>query len=103
MLLDSGVTVEAGLPDGLASKEKVTVVVRPEHAGIVATGASATVRGRLENIVYFGTDTHYHVKINGGGAFIVRRQYSRIGMAEPETGTEAGIAFEPGAAQVLRD
>ena len=33
--------------------------------------------GTLENIVYFGTDTHYHVRAGGGSEFIVRQQNSR--------------------------
>ena len=32
--------------------------------------------GRLENVVYFGTDTHFHVRLDGGGEFIVRQQNS---------------------------
>ena len=36
-----------------------------------------TVAGTLSNIVYFGTDTHYHVELDGGGEFIVRHQNSQ--------------------------
>ncbi len=42
---------------------------------LVATSGKATLlNGMLENIVYFGTDTHYHVQLNGGGQFTVRQQ-----------------------------
>ncbi len=48
---------------------KVTVVVRPEHASIAAAGqASRQLAGTLENIVYFGTDTHFHVRLDDGDA-----------------------------------
>ena len=64
------------LPKVLKPSGKVTVVVRPEHASLVAASGKATLSGKLENIVYFGTDTHYHVKLNGGGEFTVRHQNS---------------------------
>jgi hypothetical protein len=42
------------------------VVVRPEHARLVADAKKATLTGMLDNVVYFGTDTHYHVSLKGG-------------------------------------
>ena len=64
----------------LRLRARVTVVVRPEHASIVAAcKARQRFPGKLENIVYFGTDTHYHVKLNGGGEFTVRHQNSSHG------------------------
>jgi spermidine/putrescine transport system ATP-binding protein len=68
--LDAGATISAGLGEGAKPSGKVTVVVRPEHASLVAASGKATLSGKLENIVYFGTDTHYHVRLNGGGEFI---------------------------------
>jgi spermidine/putrescine transport system ATP-binding protein len=81
----------------------VTVVVRPEHAEVVSGKSKATITGRLDNIVYFGTDTHYYVTPKGGGEFIVRHQNSRMNRKELERGAEVGVSFEAGAAQVLRD
>ena len=49
-------------------------MVRPEHASLVSptrTGTNA-LKATLEHIVYFGTDTHYHVKLKHGSEFIVR-------------------------------
>ena len=76
----SGATVDAGLPEGLKPSGKVTIVVRPEHADVVkARQARNALPGTLSNIVYFGTDTHYHVALDDGGEFIVRQQNSRGG------------------------
>ena len=38
--------------------------------------SKSALSGRLENVVYFGTDTHYHLRLEGGEAFIVRQQNS---------------------------
>jgi spermidine/putrescine transport system ATP-binding protein len=47
--------------------------------------------GKLENIVYFGTDTHFHVKLDGGADFIVRQQNARGGGEGHATGDAVGI------------
>jgi spermidine/putrescine transport system ATP-binding protein len=101
--LSSGTTIAAGHPGGLTPKGHVTVVVRPEHAYLAQASAKAPLMGVLENAVYFGTDTHYHVKLADGSVFIVRQQNSRSGENGFETGANVGIAFEDDAAQVLRD
>jgi spermidine/putrescine transport system ATP-binding protein len=98
----SGASVPASLPDGLAPSGKVTVVVRPEHARIVQAG-NGEMMGRLANIVYFGTDTHFHVEQDGAAPFIVRQQNSRLDAQAHAVGDKVGIAFEPGAARILRD
>jgi spermidine/putrescine transport system ATP-binding protein len=98
-----GAAVAATLPEGFTPKDRVTIVVRPEHAQIVGDGARAALTGKLENVVYFGTDTHFHVRLPDGSEFIVRQQNSR---ANPHTfaqGDSAGIVIDDSSAQVLRD
>jgi spermidine/putrescine transport system ATP-binding protein len=101
--LKAGGKVAAVLPEGGVSNGKVTVVVRPEHAQIAPARKTATLTGTLANVVYFGTDTHYHVMVDGGDEFIVRRQNLRAGNEALEVGAKVGITFTEGAAQVLRD
>jgi spermidine/putrescine transport system ATP-binding protein len=101
--LDAGATIEAGLADGIAAKGRVTVVVRPEHARLVADVKKASLTGMLDNVVYFGTDTHYHVSLKGGVKFIIRHQNSRTGEAGLKANTTVGVAFDDDAAQILRD
>jgi spermidine/putrescine transport system ATP-binding protein len=101
--LDAGTTITAGLAHGVELSGKVTVVVRPEHATIVATSKKATLSGQLENIVYFGTDTHYHVKLNGGGEFTVRHQNINTDATGFKKGAKVGVQFGANAARVLRD
>ena len=101
--LAAGGKVEAVLPEGGAGDGRVTVVVRPEHAQIAPARKTATLTGTLANVVYFGTDTHYHVMIDGGDEFIVRRQNLRAGNETLAVGEKVGVTFTEDAAQVLRD
>ena len=101
--LASGAVISAGLPDGLRPSGSVTVVVRPEHADLVKPGAKGDLWGKLENIVYFGTDTHYYVKLDGGETFIIRQQNSHGGGVGHAVGNAVGVALEPNSAQVVRD
>ena len=97
--LDAGATLAA---TGAATPgQRVTVVIRPEHADL-ADAADGLI-GRVENIVYSGNDTHFHVRLPGGEAFIVRNQSRRGGEPGHGPGSEVHIAIQPGAAQVLRD
>ncbi|UCI09247.1 ABC transporter ATP-binding protein [Mesorhizobium sp. B1-1-8] len=96
--------ISAGYPEGFDPLGEVTLVVRPEHADLVPDPAKGTITGTLSNIVYFGTDTHFHVKLDGGDDdFIVRHQNSRSNPATYETGAKVGIQFEEDAARVLKD
>lgn len=101
--LASGAPILAGLPDGLKPSGRVNVVVRPEHADFAEAGQKTDLWGKLENIVYFGTDTHYHVKLDGGERFTIRRQNSRGGIMSHAVGDAVGIRFDDGAAQVVKD
>ena len=103
VVLPGGTRVTARLPDGFSPSGSVTVVTRPEHAAIVANPEGAHLTGRLSSLVYVGTDTHFHVTLESGHGFCVRRQNSleqETGLAE---GDVVGIVLETGAAQVLKD
>jgi spermidine/putrescine transport system ATP-binding protein len=57
----------------------------------------------VENVVYLGTDTHFHLRLDDGDAFIVRQQNSRGGGDLVAQGNRAGILIGSDAAQVLKD
>jgi spermidine/putrescine transport system ATP-binding protein len=99
--LTGGVVVDAMVPEGFTPSGKVTVVVRPEHAQLAAGGKG--LKGVLENVVYFGTDTHFHVQLSDGGKFTVRQQNSRDGGLWLEPGSKVVVELETKAAQVLKD
>ena len=101
--LASGKSLSASLPEGHFDKGEVSVVVRPEHANLTKPQTSSQLRGTLANVVYFGTDTHYHVHLEEGNEFIVRLQNTRDKQGQFSVGDKVGVAIDAGAAQVLRD
>jgi spermidine/putrescine transport system ATP-binding protein len=101
--LAGGTAVAATLPEGFAPNGGVTVVIRPEHAQVAPAGGRATLNGTVENVVYFGTDTHIHLRLDEGGEFIVRQQNSRDRPVTVVQGDKAGVLIGDNVAQVLRD
>ena len=49
-------------PQARRASGPVTVVVRPEHAGLARDPDGAGSPAIVENAVYVGTDTHYHLR-----------------------------------------
>ena len=101
--LASGAEIDATLPEDMSAARQVTIAVRPERAVLCTDASAALLQGELQNIVYFGTDTHYHLTLPGGDAFMARVQNTRSRQAPFELGAQVGIAIEPEAIQVLRD
>ncbi len=101
--LASGATITASLPAGGRPDGQVTVVVRPEHAMLTTDAAAASLTGTVENIVYFGTDTRYHLRLGDGTEFVIRTQSRRGGEAGPQPGDPAGAIIGDAVAQILRD
>lgn len=101
--LASGIEIAArAAPGGSMTGGQVTLAVRPEHA-MLGDPEGALLRGTLENVVYVGTDTHFHVDLATGGRFVVRRQ-NQPGQAQVwSTGMQVGIRFGGGVGQILRD
>ncbi len=100
--LAGGRTIAAALARPMARDSEAVVMIRPEHARLVAHGDErAVLSGRIEDIVYVGSDTHHHVILDDGSRFVVREQ-NRGGPAPLRApGEPVGIALDPGAARVL--
>ncbi|KPF46189.1 ABC transporter ATP-binding protein [Rhizobium sp. AAP43] len=98
--LANGAEIEASLPIGRPDDSKVTIVIRPEHAALTSAG-SGNFDGVLSDAIYFGTDTHYHLTLDDGTAFIVREQNSRASAVGHPKGERIGIKLRPAAAQIL--
>jgi spermidine/putrescine transport system ATP-binding protein len=101
--LPGGARARARLPDGMSPRagETVTLVIRPEQARLVEDGP-ADLDGRVESAIFFGTDTHVHLRLSDGQEFILRRQ-NIADTPEPEPGARIGLRLSPGALRVLRN
>ncbi|MBB3993429.1 spermidine/putrescine transport system ATP-binding protein [Sulfitobacter undariae] len=102
VLLASGKTVTAHLPEGVAREGAVTLAVRPEQASLT-TSETGLLSGMIDNIVYFGTDTHVHMTLEDGTTFVLRQQNSADSTLEYEKGDRAAVRFGANVAQVLKD
>ena len=87
---------------GSASSGKVTVVVRPEHASLT-TAAKGQLKAIVSNVVYFGTDTHFHVTLADGTGFMVRQQNSGGVASALKVGDKVGVNIAAGTARILQD
>ncbi len=100
--LDAGPTIAAAAPEGLVPRGNVTVVLRPEHASIVGL-KQAALKGTVENVVYFGTDTHIHLLLSNGQPFMLRQQNAGVKKLNIQKGDEVGLAIADGTARILKD
>ncbi|MDF1726673.1 MAG: ABC transporter ATP-binding protein [Sulfitobacter sp.] len=85
-----------------ATQGQVTLAVRPEHASLT-TPAEGLLEGRLGEIIYFGTDTHFHVDLADGTPFVLRQQNRPADEGGFASGDPVGVNFPAASAQVLRD
>ena len=94
--------------DGPTSGPAV-LAIRPEKialledlAGGVPAGWNQLI-GRLEEIVYVGTFTHYVVALPQGQIVTVHRQNRAVGEGEHRMGEELTLVFDPAVAALLVD
>jgi spermidine/putrescine transport system ATP-binding protein len=96
-------TFKASMPAGKSKDKTATVFIRPEHAKLQKSTRGATFTGTLTNMLFFGTDTNYHLELDNGDAFVVRSQ-NEIGHAfHPTIGDKLGVVIDEQAIQVLKD
>jgi spermidine/putrescine transport system ATP-binding protein len=88
-----------------ANGQFVSVAVRPEKLRLNATvDGDNSLRGRVEEVIYIGTDTHYGVRFPGGQKVRMRAQnISREHKEIAKTGEEAVISFTRSSPRILTD
>src|SRR3569623_2276126 len=72
--LPSGLEIAQELDPAAPVGGKVTLAIRPARIALVKPGADCQLAGKVDNIVYFGTDTHFHIDLDTGGEVTVRVQ-----------------------------
>ncbi|HSH43252.1 MAG TPA: TOBE domain-containing protein, partial [Arenicellales bacterium] len=94
-LRDTDFTIAVEADSQAAAESAVTLAVRPERAELAGDDQQqdgAIITGTLSNVVYFGTDTIYHLRLDNDTPFRVR--------AQNHTGVQS--RFEPGSAVRVR-
>lgn len=79
------------------------VFIRPEHTKLKTSTHGAALTGTLTDRIFFGTDTNYHLTLEGGGQFIVRSQNTIHSSFNPAIGDKLGIFLEEDALKILED
>lgn len=94
--------IEVPIRDGGRSG-RVTLAVRPESLKIVPAEARNAIPAVVEQSVYFGTDSHVHLRLTDGSKVVVRQQLGTGRVEIPDPGSPAAVGFAPEAAQILED
>jgi spermidine/putrescine transport system ATP-binding protein len=102
-----GLTLRAACDQPLPAGAEVSVAVRPEKMHVNAAAANNVenaVKGRVINVVYIGTDTHYGVELPGGQLVRVREQNNMPGSRPlAAVGDEVEVSFAAAAGRILTE
>ncbi|MBB1608582.1 MULTISPECIES: ABC transporter ATP-binding protein [unclassified Pseudomonas] len=79
---------------------KVTLAIRPERTELAQDGE---LEGVVENVVYVGTDTVYHLKVAGTPGFRVRQQNRQGAVGAHEPGARVRVRVPGDAIRVLAE
>jgi len=85
--------------------QQVSVALRPEKLRLnthIENGNN--LRGRVEDVIYIGTDTHYGVRFTGDQKVRVREQNVTLGQHEiVQIGDEASVSFTRVSPRILTE
>ena len=99
--------LRADCDQALPAGTEVSVAVRPEKMHVNATSTDHienTFKGRVINVVYIGTDTHYGIEIPGGQRVRVREQNNMPGSRPlAGVGDEVAVSFAAAAGRILTE
>lgn len=107
--LDAGYQVRVRSDRPVPRGSEVTVAIRPEKirvAPLEAPAGNGQVRGRVEEVIYIGTDTFYVVRISDEVAIRVRMQNDRNRLDSGQllpVGTPVSLDWAADAARVLTE
>ena len=100
--LSSGKTLVTG-PTEATLNNVVSITVRPEQAVLIDDLANADLQGTVTNIMYSGTDSHFHIELPSQEEFVAKVQNAGPARRDWETGQTVGIKFHDNAVQIVED
>ncbi len=101
VLVDDQITVRAQSDASLHQGQAVSVVIRPEKFKL---DNSSDFKGRVEELIYIGTDTRYLIRLTDKTRVTVREQnLDPEQMVACQTGDEVGLSWNPTQALVLAE
>jgi spermidine/putrescine transport system ATP-binding protein len=100
--LSSGKTLTTD-PTDAALDATISITVRPEQAVLIEDLNSADLQGIVTNIMYSGTDSHFHIELESKEVFVAKVQNAGPAKRDWETGQSVGIKFHDNAVQIVTD
>jgi spermidine/putrescine transport system ATP-binding protein len=97
--LGNGVELEAA-EDRVGDKS--TLAIRPERAALVAPGGGG-IQGTIEQVVYVGADTTYHLRLAGGLRFRLRDQNRAGSTGRLASGDAVAVVIPAAAVRALAE
>ncbi|QFT82072.1 Spermidine/putrescine import ATP-binding protein PotA [Roseovarius sp. THAF27] len=97
--LPTGDVIAVDNLDAATQGTKVSLAVRPEQVRI----GDGALQGRVAETVYFGTDTHCHLRMSDDTEVVARMQSPPSGDTGLQEGQTVAFDFVPGAVRVLED
>jgi spermidine/putrescine transport system ATP-binding protein len=87
------------------SGQQVSVAVRPEKLRLNSELTDGNnLKGRVEDVIYIGTDTHYGIRFAGGQKVRVREQNVKFGHHEiVQVGEEVSVSFAQTSPRLLTE
>ncbi|NIR32332.1 MAG: ABC transporter ATP-binding protein [Gammaproteobacteria bacterium] len=102
--LPSGACLQGADPRGHRAGERVTLAVRPERMALCAAGTGRGLSARVEDVIYFGTDTVYYVRLEREDERLSVRTQNKDGDSLRFTvGAQVEVSVAPASVQVLAD
>jgi spermidine/putrescine transport system ATP-binding protein len=100
--LRSGKSLTTG-PTESALNTTVNITVRPEQAVLIEDLDDADLQGTVTNVMYSGTDSHFHIDLPTTGVFVAKVQNAGPVRRDWEIGQTVGIKFHDNAVQIVAD
>jgi spermidine/putrescine transport system ATP-binding protein len=99
--LDGVAMVQAHSDVSVQNGQAVGVVIRPEQ---FILGENSMIKGRVEDMIYIGTDTRYIIRLTDKTSVTVREQnLDRSRARLYQKGDEVGLKWNPALALVLTE
>ena len=103
-VLTDGTKLKISEENKTSSSVQKSILIRPEHVQMSKSiGNKKAFEGKINNIIYFGTDTHYHLDLKTGDAFTIRKQNTPNEEKGFEVGAVVELTIDENAIQILSD
>ena len=103
-VLTDGTELKLSKESKEVSNGQKSILIRPEHVQMnKSKGSKMAFEGKINNIVYFGTDTHFHLELKTGDEFTIRKQNTPNEGTDFEIGAVVELTIDENAIQILSD